>query len=61
MKKVVVGRGSSHKERVEVVEVGSTLQWEVFTANYDIAFRITLNHRVAEKRAKEIIVRRGVS
>lgn len=58
MMKVVVGRGSSHKECIEVVEVGSTLQWEFFTANYDIAFRIDLKHSVAGKNTKQAIVRR---
>ena len=42
MERVVVGRGSSHKVRHEVAEVGCTLQWEFFTTDYDIAFELSV-------------------
>ena len=59
MERVVVGRGSSHKVRHEVAAVGFTLQWEFFTSEYDIAFGVTMNYMAAEKKGKQIIVRRA--
>jgi hypothetical protein len=40
MDKVVVGRGSTHKVNFAVEEVGSTLQWEFFSTDYDISFEV---------------------
>ena len=60
MERVVVGRGSSHKVRHEVAEVGSTLQWEFFTTDYDIAFELSVVGRTEAggKKNKQIVVRR---
>ena len=61
MERVVVGRGSSHKVRHQVAEVGCTLQWEFFTTDYDIAFRVSMKKRVRDKEERQTIVRkRGV-
>ena len=62
MERVVVGRGSSHKVRHEVAEVGSTLQWEFCSTDYDISFELSLVTTKAEdhseKKDRQILVRR---
>ncbi len=55
MERAVVGRGSSHKVRHKVAEIGSTLQWEFFTTDYDIAFELSFVK--TEVARKKIIVR----
>ncbi len=57
MERAVVGRGSSHKVRHKVAEIGSTLQWEFFTTDYDITFELSfMKTEVARKKDKQIIV-----
>ena len=56
MDRVVVGRGSHHKQRLEVAEVGSTLQWEFFSTDYDISFGVSLKRTVADRQEKTTIV-----
>ncbi len=40
MDRVVVGRGGSHKVKVDVSVVGSTLKWEVVSSGFDIGFGV---------------------
>lgn len=40
MDKVVVGSRSSHKIRLEVTEVDSTIKWEVVSSGYDLGFGV---------------------
>ncbi len=37
---MVVGRGGSHKVKVDVSVVGSTLKWEVVSSGFDIGFGV---------------------
>ena len=59
MEKVMVKNRSTHKMTFVVDEVGSTLQWEFFSTDYDIAFGVFLNRKVADKTEKTIIVSDG--
>ncbi len=42
MDRVVVGRGGSHKVKIDVTDAGSTLKWEVVSCGYDIGFGVYL-------------------
>ena len=42
MERIVIGRGSSHKLKFDVVEADSTLVWEFVSTDYDISFGVLL-------------------
>ena len=52
MTRVVVGRGSVHKVRCEVTEVGSTLKWEFFSTDYDIGFSMYMKTKRTQEEKK---------
>lgn len=56
MDRIVIGRGSTHRQKFVVEGVGNTLQWEFFSTDYDIAFGVYLQKTGAEKTEKEAIV-----
>ena len=51
MERVVIGRGSTHKVRLDVDKSNSVIQWEFVSTQYDIAFGIY--HKVLEERGKK--------
>ena len=51
MERVVVGRGSAHKVTLEVDKMGSVIQWEFVSSEYDIAFGIY--HQIKEENGKK--------
>ena len=55
MTRVVIGSGLVHEVCCEVVEAGSTLQWEFFSTDYDISFGICMGPR--DETEKVTIVR----
>ena len=57
MERVVVGRGSSHRVRHEIAEVGSILQWEFFTTDFDIAFELSVVKTEVGGKERHVIVR----
>ena len=40
MDRIVVGRGSTHKIKLEVDKTSSVIQWEFVSTQYDIAFSV---------------------
>lgn len=55
MDRVMIGRGSTHKVQCEVMEEGSTLQWEFFSTDYDISFGVYLKKKAGADGGKEVI------
>jgi hypothetical protein len=52
MERIVVKNRSAHQISFVVEEPGSTLQWEFFTTDYDIAFGLYLKTKVTKKAEK---------
>lgn len=50
MERVVVGRGSAHKVRLDVDKSSSVIQWEFISSQYDIGFGVY--HKREEENGK---------
>jgi hypothetical protein len=58
MERILIGRGSSHKLKFDVAEVGSTLLWEFVSTDYDISFGVLLLHGEEKQEIVSFSVRR---
>lgn len=54
MEKIQVGRGASHKLTHNILEVGSTLEWEFVSTDYDIGFGLML---LTDKSKQELVIK----
>lgn len=51
MERVIIGRGSAHKVKVDVDKLRSVIQWEFVSTQYDIGFGIY--HKPEEESGKK--------
>ncbi len=52
METIIVGRGVCHRITYDVTEVGSELEWEFMTTDYDIGFGLSV---LVEGQKKECV------